>query len=98
MEAVANQTLKAEDKRLHPMFRRTSTSTSTSTNGLDEEKPRKRRKVGEGIKEEPIDLADSDDDIDDVVEVKPMEKVEKDRGSPGVAEDIKGDASATAER
>jgi hypothetical protein len=89
MEAIANQTLKQEDrKRLHPMFRRTSTSASTSTNGLDEEKPRKRRKVG-GIKEEPIELVDSDDDLDGIVEVKPDQKVEE-RASPAMEEEAKG--------
>jgi hypothetical protein len=94
MEAIANQTLKQEDrKKLHPMFRRTSTSTSTSTNGLDEEKPRKKRKVG-GIKEEPIELVDSDDDLDGIVEVQPTQKVEKSM-SPGVEEEAKGSSLAT---
>lgn len=78
VEAAANQT----SKRVHPMFRRTSTNNSTSTEGLDrdhdEEKPalqarpRKRRKAdgtgtanGNGkVKEEPIDIVDSDDDLD----------------------------------
>jgi hypothetical protein len=94
MEAIANQTLKQEDrKKLHPMFRRTSTSTSTSTNGLDEEKPRKKRKVG-GIKEEPIELVDSDDDLDGIVEVQPTQKAEKSM-SPGMGEETKGNNLAT---
>jgi len=94
MEAIANQILKQEDrKKLHPMFRRTSTSTSTSTNGLDEEKPRKRRKVG-GIKEEPIEFVDSDDDLDGIVEVQPAQKME-DSISPGGGEEVKGSSLAT---
>jgi hypothetical protein len=99
MEAIANQTLKKEDnKRFHPMFRRTSTSTSTSTT-MVEEKPRKRRKVGEGIKEEPIDLVDSDDDLDGI-EIKPqtVDKAKDETGSPGVIEEVKGEKSASAER
>jgi hypothetical protein len=70
IEAAANQTLaeKKGDKRMHPLFRRTSTSTSTSTN-MDDEKPRKRRKVagaggGGKVKEEPIELEDSDEELD----------------------------------
>jgi hypothetical protein len=94
MEAIANQTLNQEDrKKLHPMFRRTSTSTSTSTNGLDEEKPRKRRKVG-GIKEEPIELVDSDDDLDGIVEVQPVTNAEESM-SPNVGEEVKGSSLAT---
>jgi len=96
MEAIANQAHKKEEKRVHPMFRRTSTSrsTSTSTNGLDDEKPRKRRKLGEGggVKEEPIDLVDSDDDLDGFVKA--------DAGgiggrsvSPKIDEEVKGDPS-----
>jgi hypothetical protein len=98
MEAIANQTLKQEDrKKLHPMFRRTSTSTSTSTNGMDEEKPRKRRKV-EGLKEEPIDLVDSDDDLDGIVEIKPAEKAEESMSpsvGDNVGEEAKGSSLAT---
>jgi hypothetical protein len=97
MEAIANQAHKKEDKRLHPMFRRTSTSTSTSTNGLDDEKPRKRRKVGGGIKEEPIDLVDSDDDLDGFVSM-PKAKAEASGGegrsvSPTIDEEVKGDSA-----
>jgi len=95
MEAIANQTLKQEDrKKLHPMFRRTSTSTSSSTNGLDEEKPRKRRKVA-GIKEEPIDLVDSDDDLDGIVEIKAAGKGGEESRSPEVIEETKGSSLAT---
>jgi len=95
MEAIANQTLKQEDrKKLHPMFRRSSTSTSTSTNGLDEEKPRKRRKVG-GIKEEPIELVDSDDDLDGIVEIKPAGNGGEGSRSPEVVEEVKGSNLAT---
>lgn len=80
MEAIVNQTLKKEEKKVHPMFRRTSTSNSTSTEGMDNDndtKPRKRRRVdaketkGKGpnrngkVKEEPIELVDSDDDLDE---------------------------------
>lgn len=81
MEAIVNQTLKREEKKVHPMFRRTSTNNSTSTNGMDDDndieaqQPRKRRKTngkvkanGNGtgkVKEEPIDFVDSDDDLDE---------------------------------
>lgn len=68
LEAIANQTLKKEEKKVHPMFRRTSTSNSTSTDGMDNDtdtvKPRKRRRMN-GVKEEPIELVDSDDDLDE---------------------------------
>jgi hypothetical protein len=84
IEAAANQTLKREngDKRIHPMFRRRSGSASTSTT-MDDEKPRKRRKVEGKIKEEPIELVDSDDDLDrvEVVDTKPA-KAEKKEDSP----------------
>jgi hypothetical protein len=96
MEAIANQAHKKEDKRLHPMFRRTSTSTSTSTstNGLDDEKPRKRRKVGGGIKEEPIDLVDSDDDLDgDFTTTAKLNGGGGRSVSPNIDEEVKGDAS-----
>jgi hypothetical protein len=96
MEAIANQAHKKEDKRLHPMFRRTSTSTSTSTNGLDDEKPRKRRKVGGGIKEEPIDLVDSDDDLDDDLTTKAKLNGAGRSASPNIDEEVKGDTAPVA--
>lgn len=79
LEAAANIKFKEDEKKVHPMFRRTSTNNSTSTEGMDEEeesrKPRKRRKVNGTadvktsrvngkVKEEPIDLLDSDEDLD----------------------------------
>ena len=87
MEAIVNQNFKKEEKKVHPMFRRTSTNNSTSTDGMDDmndteaQQPRKRRKMdGEKVngtknakangsrngkvKEEPIELVDSDDDLD----------------------------------
>lgn len=52
MEAIVNQSLKKEEKKVHPMFRRTSTSNSTSTEGMDidsdndnDSKPRKKRRM-----------------------------------------------------
>lgn len=71
VEAMVNQWIKAEEadnvKKLHPMFRRTS---STSTSGVDEEtrfQPRKKRKADRrgtngNIKEEPIDLISDDEE------------------------------------
>lgn len=76
LEAAANVRFKEVERKVHPMFRRTSTNNSTSTEGMDDDdKPRKRRKVNgdrdtrfKGIegraKKEPIDLLDSGDDLD----------------------------------
>jgi hypothetical protein len=94
MEAIANQAFKREDKKLHPMFRRTSTGGSTSTNGMDDEKPEpapKRRKIGGGVKEEPIELVDSDEDLDG--EVKPLANGNGNK-SRDVAREVKGAGAA----
>lgn len=61
---------------------------------MDDEGPRKKRKV-RGIKEEPIEFVDSDDDLDGIVEVKPIGKVERDVGSPEVIEGTMGSDLAT---
>lgn len=101
IEAAANDTLKQEqgsgDKRLHPMFRRRSGSTSTTVT-LDEEKPRKRRKTNGKVKEEPIELVDSDDDLDRVVDTKPARVGKKEESPESLDGQAAPEAGGRAER
>jgi len=87
-EAAVQLDMKREaeeaDRKVHPMFRRTSSSSSISRSAsvAVEERPAKKRKVSggtmkgfKGVKEEVIEIEDSDDEIEMV------------NGTEGVEED-----------
>lgn len=78
VELATKRQAEAEDRKVHPMFRRqssVSSSGSRSASVVPEEKPKKRSRTGvvgsrstkrvKGVKEEVIELVDSDDDAEE---------------------------------